>query len=412
MAAAQPKWPARSLSSLPLLAVLAMVVTLGLTPCAADPQARQCAGCFTVPVRSAAQLARRSSVVYGVRNSSGSLLLDAYAPLAFDSTQYAQQRWPLALVVHGGGCVAGSRSDDYAVALSQALAQRGYLAFSIDYRLKGTCLDGGSTMAADDVRAAVRFARAQADTWRIDPTRIALVGASAGAIAVLEAALIPGFGLDTALLSNATQIANLHLNYSHTVSAVISLSGAVVNASALPAAANVSRDNLPPLYLFHGTIDDIVPVGGSIFVQQRAAALGQPAVLRLAAAGHVPVSLLSSTYMQDMFWFLREHLRLSPGVLNTTSGNGSAADAVQCLLTLEMWAYECHGGDGTDTGVAEPLAGPSARKSLPSLTYKGTPRTYRYYIPQSYFNRSEPIPAVVALHAGMVSSSIARDVRG
>jgi acetyl esterase/lipase len=57
------------------------------------------------------------------------------------------------------------------------LAQRGYAAVTISYRLSGEAL---YPAAIHDTRAAVRWVRAHADTYRLDPNRFALAGGSAG----------------------------------------------------------------------------------------------------------------------------------------------------------------------------------------------------------------------------------------
>ena len=85
---------------------------------------------------------------------------------------------PLLIAVHGGGWRLGSR--DMYQQWGPYLSKNGISVFSIDYRL----VSGKKNLhpaAADDVRAAVRFMRTNAEKFGIDPTRIALVGDSAGA---------------------------------------------------------------------------------------------------------------------------------------------------------------------------------------------------------------------------------------
>ena len=85
---------------------------------------------------------------------------------------------PLLIAVHGGGWRLGSR--DMYQHWGPYLSKNGISVFSIDYRL----VSGKKNLhpaAADDVRAAVRFMRTNAEKFGIDPARIALVGDSAGA---------------------------------------------------------------------------------------------------------------------------------------------------------------------------------------------------------------------------------------
>jgi acetyl esterase/lipase len=80
---------------------------------------------------------------------------------------------PLIVYVHGGAWRAGSRED---VPIA-GLLERGFAIASVDYRL--------STQARfpaqiHDIKAAIRFLRAKADELRLNTTRIAIIGSSAG----------------------------------------------------------------------------------------------------------------------------------------------------------------------------------------------------------------------------------------
>jgi acetyl esterase/lipase len=86
--------------------------------------------------------------------------------------------FPLIINVHGGYWRRGSR-DSYQY-WGPYLAARGYAGFTISYRLTKP---GQKTFreAVHDVRAAVQFMRGNAQEFRLDPTRFALWGNSAGA---------------------------------------------------------------------------------------------------------------------------------------------------------------------------------------------------------------------------------------
>lgn len=100
---------------------------------------------------------------------------------------------PLVITLFGGGFVVGSRDYEDMVEWCTRLAGNGYAAASIDYRLmparkfntKGLVRTG--FMAAQDVSAAVRFFKAHSNQYRIDTSRIFLLGQSAGAVAILHA---------------------------------------------------------------------------------------------------------------------------------------------------------------------------------------------------------------------------------
>jgi len=82
---------------------------------------------------------------------------------------------PAIICLHGGGWSAGRR-EDYAGTIGQ-LARRGYVAMAVSYRLAP---DHQFPAAVHDAKAAVRWARANAARWGIDPMRIGITGDSAG----------------------------------------------------------------------------------------------------------------------------------------------------------------------------------------------------------------------------------------
>ena len=93
------------------------------------------------------------------------------------------------LLVHGGAWVAGSRRDDAVRAEAKRLAAQGYVAFSVGYRLVNAAERMATPDAAprnrwpacvDDCQRAVRWVRAHAAQWRLDPERLGAIGWSAG----------------------------------------------------------------------------------------------------------------------------------------------------------------------------------------------------------------------------------------
>jgi acetyl esterase/lipase len=94
--------------------------------------------------------------------------------------------FPVLIAVPGGGwrvCVRASLRE-----WGFYLAARGYGVFVIDYRL-ATATRKAFPEAVQDVLAAVRFIRSSAAELSIDPNRIGLIGASAGAHLAALAAL-------------------------------------------------------------------------------------------------------------------------------------------------------------------------------------------------------------------------------
>src|SRR5262249_3120372 len=83
--------------------------------------------------------------------------------------------FPAVLCIHGGGFRAGKRESYDGLCLR--LAQHGYVAATVTYRLAPKY---PFPAAVHDVKAAVRWLRANAAKQRIDPGRIGVTGGSAG----------------------------------------------------------------------------------------------------------------------------------------------------------------------------------------------------------------------------------------
>ncbi len=83
--------------------------------------------------------------------------------------------FPAVICIHGGGFRAGKR-DGYDT-LCVKLAERGYVAATISYRLAPKFQ---FPAAVHDTKAAVRWMRANAKTYKVDPARIGVTGGSAG----------------------------------------------------------------------------------------------------------------------------------------------------------------------------------------------------------------------------------------
>jgi acetyl esterase/lipase len=132
------------------------------------------------------------------------LRLDLYLPPASASPT------PVVLWIHGGGWCAGARAPlaDYAA----ALPAQGVAVAAVSYRLTSTTPDcanaAGATWPAQihDLKGAVRFLRANAATWNLDPTRFAAWGQSAGAhLATILAVSAGDAGLEGTVGGNSSQ---------------------------------------------------------------------------------------------------------------------------------------------------------------------------------------------------------------
>ncbi|MCM1356553.1 MAG: glycosyl hydrolase family 28 protein [Staphylococcus sp.] len=84
--------------------------------------------------------------------------------------------YPAVIMIHGGGWNSGDKSLQ--VPLAQQIAAKGYVTIPVEYRLIPEAV---YPAGLHDIKTAVRWARANADKYGIDPERIAVSGCSAGA---------------------------------------------------------------------------------------------------------------------------------------------------------------------------------------------------------------------------------------
>lgn len=202
------------------------------------------------------------------------LALDLYRPTGDTVTGRPAVVW-----VHGGSFAFGNRTSPEIVDEATTLAKKGYVTASISYRLS----ERGCTSVSDecitaivdakhDAQAAVRFLRAHAGDYGIDPGRIAVGGTSAGAITALNVA----YGSDDVGTSGTP-------GESSTVRAALSLSGASITTT--PSAGE------PAALLFHGTADNLVPYQWAERTVRQAREAGLIAELTTwEGDGHVPYS--------------------------------------------------------------------------------------------------------------------------
>ena len=83
--------------------------------------------------------------------------------------------FPAVVCIHGGGFRAGKREGYDGLIIR--LAQKGYVAVTVSYRLAPKY---PFPAAVHDCKAAVRWVRANAAKYKIDPDRIGVTGSSAG----------------------------------------------------------------------------------------------------------------------------------------------------------------------------------------------------------------------------------------
>jgi acetyl esterase len=165
---------------------------------------------FAVPAGSAqGGVTVKNDVTY--RTVDGEQLgLDVYQP-----AKKAKNR-PAVVVVHGGGWTQGDKA--LFARQGNQLAERGFVAFSINYRLAPAHT---YPAAVEDVEAAVQWVRKHANEYGVDAKRIGTLGGSAGGHLVGMLATDGKGSLETG----------------HRVAAAVSWSGPMDFVSLAPAAA-------------------------------------------------------------------------------------------------------------------------------------------------------------------------------
>lgn len=99
------------------------------------------------------------------------LKLDAYFP-----KEKGKKTYPTVLLIHGGGWLTGSKENQRIMA--QHLASKGYVAITASYRLGFEAVYPAGVI---DLKDAIRWMRKQSKKYHINPDKIAVLGASAGA---------------------------------------------------------------------------------------------------------------------------------------------------------------------------------------------------------------------------------------
>jgi len=108
------------------------------------------------------------NITYSKPYENRKLLLNVYRP---DNNK----KYPALIMVFGGGWSSGSLWMQ--VPMAQQIAGKGYVTIPVEYRLSP---EAGYPAAVYDLKTAVRWARANAGTYGIDTTQIAISGCSAG----------------------------------------------------------------------------------------------------------------------------------------------------------------------------------------------------------------------------------------
>ena len=93
----------------------------------------------------------------------------------FQPVDKSKDPYPAVLIIHGGGWRSGNKSMQWPTAMH--LAKYGYVTATVEYRLSPEALYPNGIY---DLKAAIRWLRANAENYNINPEKIAVSGCSAG----------------------------------------------------------------------------------------------------------------------------------------------------------------------------------------------------------------------------------------
>jgi acetyl esterase/lipase len=224
------------------------------------------------------ELATWTDVVYA--NPGEALKTDILAPRASGPR-------PLVVYVTGGGFMAAVKENN--LDSRGFLAEAGFVVASIQYRTAAT----GATYAdsVQDVKAAVRFLRANAAEYGIDPGHVGLWGESAGGYLVSMAALTAGDAVQAVVDKfGGSDLAGVLADYDPESTRPFAQLTAVIDRYAPGPDANtvthVSAD-APPFLVFHGDADTLVSPSQTLLLHNALQAAGATSTRYVVAdAGH------------------------------------------------------------------------------------------------------------------------------
>ena len=288
----------------------------------------------------------------GMQATDTSWVKVKYLDLAYASKSPAQKLdlylpnegsgpFPVIIEFHPGGFMVGGKSMGIGPMLEGL--KRGYAVASVGYRLSGEAL---FPAAVNDTKAAVKFLRASAEKYNLDPLRFAAWGSSAGgnlaalvAVSASDPSLVDA-SLENSGVSDAVRAAvdwygpldftamddqfktlgtsgSMGPTSSPTSPESKYLGKTVGTPEALPLAekANpgtyISPDD-PPMYIQHGTADRNVPITQSReFAAALAAAIGADKVVFQALEGavHGGPAFEAADNVAKILDFLDRHLK-------------------------------------------------------------------------------------------------------
>ena len=210
------------------------------------------------PVDTLAAALKPTRVVVYKKIGDRELHLDVFEP----KNHQASDKRGCFLVIHGGGWTGGAPPRMYPFAAHYM--QQGLVGVSMQYRLHSTKTGVSVFDCVKDARSAVRYIRAHAAEFGIDPQKIIVSGGSAGGHLAVATALFDQVNEESDDLKLSASPNALVLLFPVIDTSKDGYGNAKIGErwKELSPAHNV-RPGLPPTIIFHGTGDTVTPFAGA-----------------------------------------------------------------------------------------------------------------------------------------------------
>ena len=258
--------------------------------------------------------------------------LDIYLP------DEGEGPFPVIMHIHGGGFEFGDKRDVHVLPYLKGLA-RGYAVVSVNYRLSGEAI---FPAGLQDIKASIRWLRANRESYHLDTDWIAACGGSAGG----------NYAAMVCLTANVTEFDDPELgnmDYPCNVQAAVDMFGPTdflkmdaqleengfgpgdhgeVNSpeskylgaklSEVPLKVEIANpmtyihEHMPPLLIQHGRLDTLVPVQQSMIFVEKLEKYVSPDRFEfdiVEGAGHGDPLFETDENMDRVFAFIDKHLK-------------------------------------------------------------------------------------------------------
>lgn len=292
-----------------------------------------CGGVSVMPVSSAKFASvdpTHKDLAYATLSSAQKL--DLYIPTTGSGP------FPLVIMVHGGGFMFGDKSDGAGLTGVDQLLAAGYAVASINYRLSS---EAAYPAQIFDAKAAVRFLRANATLYNLNPDKFGAWGASAGGnlvsllgttcgVAELEGAelgnadqsscvqaVVDWFGpIDFLKMQEQLTAAGCSASTDSDSSPESKLMGAAIQTIpekvALSNPMNYITPDDPPFFIENGTADcNIPPIQNKNLADSLSTVIGADKVtyVSLEGAGHGGSQFETAENLAQVIAFLDQYLK-------------------------------------------------------------------------------------------------------